>query len=273
MFFLILSIVSSVFIGNLLKFFQKDKDSSILLILLSNYFIATCISFVQLNKIKINLNFFDLFCGIFVGVLYFLNFLIYNKNMKENGISLSISIMRVSLIIPLFLSVLFFKEKMTLNLLSGTLFIILAFVLIAKIKERINRILIFLLLINTGVSESGLKFYDVYGNNDTSFFLFILFMSAFFFNLLVFIIKKEKFNIKNILYGILIGIPNHFMSFFFLTSLKYIPASIAYPFLGGGIVMGGIFTDVIFWKSKPTFRQYFIFILLLTGVILLNLKC
>ncbi|MEO0233643.1 MAG: hypothetical protein ABIN39_05265 [candidate division WOR-3 bacterium] len=272
MFFLILSVVSSVIIGNLLKLFQKDKEFSILLILLSNYFIATFISVLQLNVSNLTFNFYDIILAIFVGVLYFINFLIYNKNVKENGISLSISVMRVSLIIPLFLSVFLFKEGLTINLLLGSFFIILALLLIGKLKDRINISLLFLLFFNTGVSESGFKFFDAYGKINNSLFLSILFSSAFIANFLFFLIAKERISFKNILYGIMIGIPNQFMSFFFLKSLKYIPASMAYPFLGGGVVLGGIFTDMIFWKLKPSFKQNIILILLLFGVIFLNLK-
>ncbi|MEJ5307004.1 MAG: hypothetical protein WHT27_01725 [candidate division WOR-3 bacterium] len=272
MFFLILSIVSSVTIGNLLKLFQKDKEFSILSTLLSNYFIATCISTIQSNFFIITVNFIDIILAVIVGVLYFINFLIYNENVKENGISLSISIMRVSLIIPLFLSIFLFKERLTINLLLGTLFIILALLMIGKLKNKINIFLLFLLFFNTGISESGLKFFDVYGKNDNSFFLSILFLSAFIANFIFFLIVKEKISFKNILYGFIIGIPNQFMSFFFLKSLKCIPASIAYPFLGGGVVLGGIFSDIIFWRMRPPFKQYVIFILLLFGVVFLNSK-
>ncbi|MEO0289171.1 MAG: hypothetical protein ABIN00_06000 [candidate division WOR-3 bacterium] len=272
MFFLILSVVSSLTIGNLLKLFQRDREFSILLILLSNYFIATFMSAFQLYGLKITLNFFDIILAISVGVLYFINFLIYNENVKKNGISLSISVMRVSLIIPLFLSVFLFKERLTINLLLGSFFIILAFLLIGKLKDRTNIFLLFILFFNTGISESGFKFFDAYGKNSNSFFLSILFLSAFIANLIFFLIAKERISFKNILYGFMIGIPNQFMSFFFLRSLEYIPASIAYPFLGGGVVLGGIFTDRIFWKLKPSFKQYVVFILLLSGVIFINLK-
>uniref|UniRef100_A0A7C3J5F0 EamA domain-containing protein n=1 Tax=candidate division WOR-3 bacterium TaxID=2052148 RepID=A0A7C3J5F0_UNCW3 len=272
MFYLLLSIVSSVLIGNLLKLFQKDKNSSIYLILLSNYFVASLISFFQLNGVKVTFNLFDIIFAIFIGILYFLNFVIYDKNIKENGISLSISIMRVSLVIPLILSIFLFKEKFTINLCVGVILIIIAFMLMGNLKGKISLFLIFLLFLNTGISDAGLKIFEVFGKNNISFFLFILFLSAFLINLIVFLIRDKKFYFKSILYGFFVGIPNQFMSYFFIKSLKQVQASVAYPLLGGGVVLGGILTDIIFWKARPNLKQYIIFFLLIVGVIFLNLK-
>lgn len=271
MFYLILSITSSVLIGNLLKLFQKDKKSSIYLILLSNYFVASLISFFQMNRVKVTFYLFDVIFAIFIGILYFLNFVIYDKNIKRNGISLSISIMRVSLIIPLILSVFLFKEKLSINIFIGILVILLAFILMGNLKVKLSLFLIFILFLNTGMSDAGLKIFEVYGKNDISFFLFILFLSAFLINLIVFLFKDKKFYFNSVLYGFIVGIPNQFMSYFFLKSLKYLQASVAYPLLGSGVVIGGILTDIIIWKARPELKQYIVFFLLIFGVIVLNL--
>lgn len=272
MFYLFLSILSSISIANFLKFFQKDKDSFILFILLFNYLTASFLGFFQSGMKDFKIDFFDSLLAFIIGFLFFINFFIYDRNIKSNGISFSISVMRISLLVPTIVSIIFFKEKIKTSFVIGLIFIIIGFILLGNVKKFLNIFLIFLLFFISGLSDTGLKIFDVYGKTSPSLFLFFLFFSAFLVNLITIFFVKKSLNYKNILYGIIIGIPNYLMSFFFLKSLEFIPASIAYPLLGSGIVGGGILTDIFLWKKKLDSNQLIILIFLFVGMVLLNLK-
>jgi len=249
MFYLFLSILSSVSIANFFKVFQKDKNSFILFILLFNYLTASFLGFFQNGIQNFEINFFDSLLAFIIGFLFFINFFIYDRNIKNNGISFSISVMRISLPVPTIVSIIFFKEKIRTSFMIDLVFLTMGFILLGYVKKSLNIFLIFSLFFIFALSDTDLKIFDVYGKSSPSLFLFFLFLSAFLVNLVTIFFVKKRLNYKNILYGIIVGIPNYLMSFFFLKSLEFISASIAYPLLGSGIVGGGILTDIFFWKK------------------------
>lgn len=272
MLYLLLSILSAVAIANLLQLFQRDKNSSILLILLSNYFIASLFSIV-VNKTPLSQSSpFTIIMGIAVGALYFINFLTYNKNIRENGISISVGVMRMSLVIPILLSLFLFRESISLFNYFGIAVILISFGFMGKVSKSTHLWLLVFLFVVTGISESGMKIFKQYSGNSEELYLFFLFGSAFILNLGAVIAKKTKIHYRSLLYGLLLGIPNQLTSLFFMKSLDTVPAAIAYPLLGSSVVLFSIISDVLIWRSKFTIKQRLIFLLIVIGIVLINLK-
>lgn len=272
MLYLLLSILCAVSIANLLLLFQRDKHSSIFQILLSNYFIASLFSGI-LNKTPLAQSTpFTIFMGVGIGILYFVNFLTYNKNIQGNGISLSVGVMRMSLIIPILLSLLIFGEDVHYINHIGIGVILVSFALMGKFSKSTHFWLLILLFIVTGISESGMKIFKNYSENSEELYLFFLFGSAFIFNLITVISRREKIHYRSLLYGLVLGIPNQLTSLFFMKSLDTVPAAIAYPMLGSSVVLLSIITDVFIWRSRFTVKQRLIFILIIVGIVLINLK-
>ncbi|MFO8062101.1 MAG: EamA family transporter [bacterium] len=271
MIYLLLSIISAVIIGNLLKYFQRDERVSILVVFLGNYAVAAGISLL-LNRTPIReASTFDIVIGVSIGFLYLVNFLVYNKNIRENGLSLSVSVMRVSLAIPIIISLVLFNENILFLQYLGIAIIITAFTLLGKFSRKTTLIWVFLLFIISGISDSGMKIFKEYSGHSTGIYLFFLFGSAFVFNILFIIVKRVKITAKPLLYGIILGIPNMLTSFFFMQSLDTVPGAIAYPMLGSAVVVISIITDFGIWRSRFTRKQIIVFTLLIIGIILLNI--
>jgi len=272
MLYLFLSIISSALIGNLLILFSKDKRSSILNIFLGNYFLASAFSFISNDTTISQVRPFDIIIGITTGFLFLFNFIIYQRNIKENGLSLSVSAMRFSLLVPILVSILFFKQYVNpLNYL-GSGFILFSFAIMKGSGSVKNLIWLFILFLITGLSETCIKLYDEYGLARQGFFILMLFGSAFIFNLGLLFYKKVKFHYISFAYGMILGFPNQLTTKFFLLSLKSVPAPIAYPLMAACVVLICFLADITIWKRKFNLISYLAYLGIIIGVIFLNLR-
>ncbi len=272
MIYLFSAIFTSMLIGNLFVIFQKNKKADIMWIFLGNYFLAAVFSLFSQKISFSNINNFDLFLGIFAGFMFLNNFLVYEKNIAVNGLSLSVGIMRVSLIIPIFLSTFLFKEFIGLPNYIGIFIIVISFIVMTETRSFHNIFWIILLFIMTGINDSTLKIFDEFGSPDKSFFIVTIFTTAFLLTIVYLIVLKRKFNWISIFYGLLLGIPNQLTTKFFLKSLESVPAPIAYPAYASGVVIFTLLCDLFIWKKKFTPKQKIAFALIIVGITLLNIK-
>ncbi len=270
MLYIFLSILCSVIIGNMLLYFSKNDKNDILLIFLGNYFFAAIFSFVQIKPGTLSFGTFEIVFGFITGFFFLYNFFVYQKNIALNGLSLSVGIMRVSVLIPTFMSVIFFDDFMSVVNLMGILVIVLAFWLITETSTLQKLIWIILLFFVSGATDSTLKIYNELGQPDQSPFVFILFSSAFICTLIWVVKTKRAFSLSCILFGFLLGIPNQLSTRFFLMGLETVPAPIAYPLTASSIVVFSIFSDIIFWRRMFTIKQRIALALLVAGIVLIN---
>lgn len=272
MIYLLISIICSVLIGNLLYIFKKDSDIKILQIFLGNYFLATIFSASMNNTPIQQIGFFEIGCGMLTGFLFLVNFLCYQKNININGLSLSVGTMRTSLIIPIFFALVLFHENISLPNIIGVGIIISAFIIVTETKKFHSFLWLGLLFLLTGIGESSLKFYEVYGLDAKGSYLFFLFGSAFIFNLIWIIVQKQKLHWKSLGYGLILGIPNMLTSKFLLNALEDIPATVVFPFSASAVVILTILADIFIWKKQFSRKRKISFALIIVGIFLININ-
>ena len=100
------------------------------------------------------------------------------------------------------------------------------------------------------------KVFREIGNSDLSdHFLFFTFISAFLICAGVILRKKERPGKAELLYGIMIGVPNFMTSHFMLKALESVAAVIVYPSRSvGGIVLIAL-AGILFFKERLTKTQ------------------
>jgi len=272
MLFILLSILSSVIIANMLLILSRGKKIDIMMIFLGNYFLASIFSFLQVNPANFSPNLFDILFGVFTGICFLCNFIVYQRNIYTNGLSLSVGVMRVAVIIPTFLSVIFFADRISSFNLIGIMVIIIAFWTITE-KNKIGQyIWLIVLFLISGITDSTLKVYAELGQADQAPFVFILFLAAFFSTLAWIIVTKRSFSLPYFLFGLLLGIPNQLSTRFFLQGLETVPAPVAYPLTASSIVLLSILSDIFIWRKMFTPKQRLALLLLIAGIVLINLR-
>ena len=215
--------------------------------------------------------------GVVTGLLYCGSFILLQWNVRKNGVILSSTFMKLGVIVPAVLAVVWFGERPGWNQGLGFILAITAILMIhlekGKIRtEKAYTIGLLLLLLGGGLRDSMAKFYDVYGNPGLgSFFLMLSFLvSGIISGILVFR-GREKITKYEVLFGVLIGIPNYFSARFLLWALADIPAVITYPTysIAAMALIGAV--GVLMFREKLTKRQWGAYLLVILAVGLLNM--
>ncbi len=259
MFPLLLTILSSTIIALILKYSGTRKGNPVLL-LCGNYFAATVIMLILIlseNKVVYSTETF-LF-GVALGLLFFLGFFAFAKAVSTAGASLSAVSSRLSVIIPISMSIIIFGEIPSYFQLSG---IILALVTILlfyfSIRQfsggtfhRMDYFYLFALIIGIGINDFSFKVFQNWRpGEEKNFFILTIFFFAFIYSLSYLLFKKMKFEPHTLTTGIILGIPNVFSSYFLLGALNQLPAIIVYPSINIGIIVLTSLAAFLIWKEK-----------------------
>ena len=269
MIYLFLSILCSVAVANLLKLFSKKEPVSGLYIFLGNYLVASVIGWLFTINSEFSIHPSDILISGVSGLFFLMGFIYYLKNISKNGLSISVSTFRMSLIIPISGSMVIFHEFLSIVNYLGIILIVLSFLLLGSEKKKYDLLLLTILFFIAGFADFFPKIYKHYGNhNPDSVFLMLNFIFAFFFNILFIILKRTKFSTLSFFFGLLLGIPNFFTAFFLMKAFNTVAGTMAYPVLSSSIVILTMATDYFIWKKRFTKKEYLIYSMILTGIIL-----
>lgn len=215
--------------------------------------------------------------GVVTGLLYCGAFILLQWNVRKNGVILSSTFMKLGVIVPSALAVLWFGEKPGWNQGIGLLIAVVAILLINLEKGAVrtggsSKAGLVLLLLGGGLGDAMAKFYDAYGKTSFgSFFLMLSFLVSGVISGLLVARNRERITKNEILFGVLIGIPNYFSARFLLWALADVPAVIAYPTysIAAMAVIGA--AGVILFKEKLTKKQWTAYGMVILAVGLLNM--
>ena len=129
-----------------------------------------------------------------------------------------------------------------------------------------------LLLLGGGLGDAMAKFYDAYGKETFgSFFLMLSFLVSGLISGVLVLRNRERITKQEVLFGILIGVPNYFSARFLLWALADVPAVIAYPTysIAAMAVIGA--AGVLVFREKLTKRQWTAYGMVILAVGLLNM--
>ncbi len=259
MFPLLLTILCSTSIALILKYSDTKKGNPVLL-LCGNYFTASVISLILIVSEKD----FAYSSGTFLfgaglGLLFFIGFFVFAIAVSKAGASLSAVSSRLSVIIPVGLSVIVYNERPSVFQSAG---IILALITILLFYFSIRRfssgsfnktdyLYLILLLAAIGINDFCFKIFQNWRPpGEKNFFIFIIFSFAFLYSLSYVILKRIRLDYQTVSTGLLLGIPNVFSSYFMLDALNSLPAVIVYPVINIGIIVLTSFTAFLIWKEK-----------------------
>lgn len=267
--FLVFSILCSVIVANLLKLFSRDKSISHLYLFLGNYFVASLMGFIFSFNSSYSLNLSDIILSVISGLFFLLGFIFFMNNISVNGLSISVSTFRISLIIPVIGSLLLFKEFLSIVNYLGIILILASFLLLGNERKQYKIGLLIILFFIAGFADFFPKIFKQYGHqNPDSLFLFLNFLFAFFFNIIFIAVKKVRISFPSLILGFFLGVPNFLTTLFLMKAFNNVPATLAYPILSSSTVMLIMSSDYIFWKKRFTKKEYIIYSLILAGIIL-----
>lgn len=267
--FIVLSSVCSVLIAHLLKFteFKKLGTTKVLTV---NYITAAIVAFVSpVGGAEIDFNLANawpalLLAGV-VGIIFIANFFIYSKSVSKNGVGISVAAMRISLLIPVLLSTIWYMELLSVRQWIGFSTVIVALFLLLPDKRKMIREpksaawLLVLLFLGTGLGDGSLKIFEVdYASYLTKEqFMGSVFISSTFVGLIVILLKGSlHFSKQEIGMGILVGIPNLYSALFLIEALEVMNGAIVYSTVNILTVLGATILGKIRWNDRVTPVQW-----------------
>jgi len=167
-----------------------------------------------------------------LGVLFIVVFIFIAKTTQINGLSVASVATKMSVIIPIIFGLVYYKEQLGIAKFLGILFALLAVYLVSVTSKgglKLNKkdlILPLLVLVGSGIIDSAIKFLEeaYVAENNISIFSATIFLSAAILGVLIILYNlfkgEVKFEFKNILGGIALGIPNYFSIFFLVKALR-----------------------------------------------------
>lgn len=214
--------------------------------------------------------------GCINGVFYMMTLVLTQYSIQKNGVILSSVFAKMgSLLVPLVVAIGVFCETPSIIQVIGAFLSILAILLLnynGKREMANSHLLLFMLLLMEGMASSMSKIFDELGESRLAgHFLFYTFTVAFLLSGLGALLKREKLGLKEVLFGIWLGVPNFFASRFVLKALQTIPAVIVYPTRGVAVLLLVLLAGVILFKEKLKKNQWIGIVVVLIAVAMLNL--
>lgn len=255
---LILSILCSSSISLILKLNDTKKGDSLLLFT-GNYLTAALISLYFFSDSSAEPDSKVILFGALTGGLFVYAFFAFAKAVSAAGTALATVSSRISLFIPVVLSIVFFGEQPGTAAEAGLLFTIVTIALFyfslkgskQKSLDVSDIFYLVILLLGIGMADFLLKLFSTWNIPEQKpLFLFSVFGFALVYSAVAVLVRKTKFNVRTFALGNLLGIPNVFTSYFLLQALDEISAFLVYPILNIGIIITTASLAALFWKEK-----------------------
>lgn len=279
---LLLAMICSACMALVLRMFRPEGNNRYGIIL-GNYLTCTLTGFLFVsNKAEILHAHPSVYiCGLAAGFLFVLSLVCIQVSIGRNGAILSSAFSKLGLLVPLALSFLFFHERPGFLQILGLVIVMISIRFFSQ-SQKTNREaadlslgLLLAVLFTNGMSDSMAKIYSIYGiRNEEPVYFFILFCIASLITLFLLVHETKtsgkKVSFRDLLAGILVGIPNYFSAALLLEALNGIPAFIVYPVFSSGTILIVTLISSLFFREKLTRRQAAG--LVLVSVVLLNIS-
>jgi drug/metabolite transporter (DMT)-like permease len=276
MLFLVLSIICSVTVGVIFKIIRHYNCNPNQIIAF-NYVFALLFCYLtyspKLDEVSKN-DPWNIYTA--VGILLPVVFLFLAASIKHMGIVKTDAAQRLSLFIPILAAWFIFKEEFNIYKIIGLAigFWALFFILKKPLdNEKNNWIYPAIVLLGFGVIDILFKQIALNSTLPYTTSLFIVFYIALLVSLIIVVynavVKKEKFEIKNILFGGLTGLFNFGNILFYLKAHQAFSENPSTVFAGMnmGVIVLGSLIGVFFFKEKLSKMNFFGLILALIAII------
>jgi len=275
---LLLAITSSALVSITMRFSEVRIKNNIAMLAV-NYIMCTFLAwaytgFGSFRPMELGIQKTEIL-GSINGVLYLAGFVLLQRNIQVNGVVLSSTFIKLGLLVSMVISVVFFGERPEAWQWAGFVLAVAAIVLMNYRPgegKAGNMAGLLLLLLAGGGGDAMSKVFEELGNPAFSgHFLLTTFLMALGLCLILFGIRKEKAGKWEILFGLLIGIPNFFSAKFLLGALEDIAAVIVYPVYSVATILVVTVTGVLVFREKLDRKQWLALGMILVALVLLNI--
>ncbi len=259
---LFLTIACTTSIGVIVKL-AETRTHERLTMLLFNYIVAAIVSFSvflvpvlagrplsgQANLFALSV--FAMILAPVAGFIFALNFFLMVVAIEKRGVALPVSLMRLSAIVPIAASMIFFGESPGWLEVAGIVGALAAAVLMSlsfrggeQIKHPGRESMLMLVLMSLGLlfcfglADLSMKLFERFGRlPEKPLFLAVLFAFAGITIGVGMIVRRVRIRWIDAGWGIILGVPNLFSSYFLVGALAVLASYIVFPMVTAVTVM------------------------------------
>lgn len=264
--YLILSVALSVVTVIFFKLFQRFNVPTFQAIVV-NYIVCIVVgNFINEQSIITTAFWLQPWFGYsaFLGFLFITVF--YSIGLTAQRISASASMIaaKLSVVIPVALAFFMYNEPITILKIVGIMLSLIAVYLTRKVNKEQSTVgksewlLPVYVFIGSGMIDATLKWMQqqfIPPANESDI-LSTIFLVAFVIALVISVIKKEKFTVSSIYWGIGLGVPNYLCMYFLVKSLSFFQASIIFPINNIAIVVFTAIVSIVAFKEKMSNQNW-----------------
>ena len=272
MIYLLLCILANLLIFVVFRLYPKLKIDTFQAIVMNYFFcVITGLLFDLKTITSFTHNLDSLpswsYIALFLSIVFILSFALMARTTQLLGITVATIASKLSLVIPVSFSLLVFSRGAASFTWPNYLGLLLALVAIvcASLKKTDTKaknfwsdgkamflpFSVFLLggMLDTIINYANISYIQT---GEEPVFVTSIFILAFGWGLAWLIQKGEKFQIKSILGGFLLGLPNYFSMIFLLKSLEAFDnlGAFVYPLINIGIIIGGALISLTIFRDR-----------------------
>lgn len=231
---LLLSVLfaSSLFV--ILKYFERFQINNFQAIVV-NYFVAFFMGFL-LSDEMVSVSFIVtkswFFGSVILGILFITIFNVTALIAQKGGLSVASVTGKMSLVIPVLFGIIVYKESFSVFKLIGFILALLAVFLTSKKSNGVEfnksiLLLTFILFLGAGIIDTLVKYIEknYVATDELIYYIATTFLIAGSIGITILIyqliFKKKSILFKNIVGGIVLGIPNYFSLYFLIKALQH----------------------------------------------------
>ena len=284
MFYLLISICISSFLFVIFKLFDVLKVNTFQSIVV-NYFVSAVLGFYLSNN---SVSFQEIpnqpwFIGAFLlGIMFILVFNIMALTSQKNGLSVASVSSKMSVVIAIVFGVWYYEESLGFIKLLGILLALIA-VYLTSVKEKkettvkqVSLLFPILLFFGSGAIDTSLKFIETRFVEEGGVPLFsaTIFGCAFILGMIILLYQiirgAFRLEFKNILGGILLGVPNYFSIVYLLKALSTdgMESSTAFTLNNVGIVILSTLFGLFIFKEKLIWKNWLGIVIAIVSILL-----
>jgi drug/metabolite transporter (DMT)-like permease len=226
--------------------------------------------------------------GIVLGMFFISLFFLIGLTTQKMGASVTTVAMKLGYVIPIFLAFTYYHETATSIKIIGIFLTILAVFFTSYKKDPASSkfdyklfFLPFIIFVGSGIADAIVQNVNnrFFSTSGSEMFVLITFLVAFLAGFIVAIYKNiqtktNHFTKKNIVAGILLGLPNYFSMYFLFKALN-VPTwedSFVFPVNNIGIVVLSSLLAVLLFKEKLNSFNIVGLLLAVISILILNLN-
>lgn len=279
MLFLILALLASSVLAMVLKYLNSSSPYGVYFV---NYITCALLAFAAMEpKALYNGDLTPCWLGGITGLIYLASLTANGYSIHKNGAILSSVFTRLGVLVPILLSVTLFGERPTLVQGLGVALAVAAAVIMnglpsktgaSSVAGKVYLLPLILTLLLNGTSDAMSKVFTQLGRRqDDGLFMFYIFLFAGVATLVLLVRERRSLTGRDVLFGVLVGVPNFLSSRLLLAALTQLPAFLVYPSYSVGVILVISVASFFLFRERLNGRQMVAAGMILGALVLLNL--